>query len=139
MSTVNQSIGVSFNTTGIFVGFRLYDWSGGSPVLIPGPDNNVFPMISVFNGAYGAVFQRDPTKTYQAVYNVYTDGTYATLDTSGNFATGEIDYPIESGGGTGGGGSSSSGLISLAVVQATMGLSIKSNKIVLSTDTDIII
>ena len=72
-------------TSSLFVRANIYDISSGSAILL-----GFVNMTERIAGVYSALYTGASTKTYLAIATVYTDGTYATVDT--NFAPGAEIY-----------------------------------------------
>lgn len=81
MKLVQASMPFTFNYTaydlnaGLFIGFRVYDVSSGTPVLL----TTVHGALANF-GAYVGNYTPLANKTYMIIGLVFTDGTYATVD-----------------------------------------------------------
>lgn len=68
---------VTFGDPSLFVRAAIYDMSSGTPVFI---SNAV--MSEVTTGTYVGTFTPANNTTYLIVKRVFTDGTYATVDTN---------------------------------------------------------
>lgn len=71
------SFEVTFDPGLSFVAARIYDDSGGSPVLVA-----TTPMTEVDSGTYRCKFTGMPNKNYIVKKGVFTDGTYAVYNTN---------------------------------------------------------
>lgn len=67
----------TWNDTGLFARADLYDNTTGTPVLL-----TTIPMTEFLTGTYQASFIPVAGKDYAVVKRVFTDGTYATVDTN---------------------------------------------------------
>lgn len=63
--------------SGLFVQASVYDVSSGTPVF-----DSVVVLTEIQEGLYVGTFTGVATKSYITISLVYTDGTYATIDTS---------------------------------------------------------
>lgn len=63
--------------TGLFVRAAVYDLTTGTPVFV----QNVV-MAEAALGSYNGLFTGLPGRVYAIISAVYTDGTYAVLDTN---------------------------------------------------------
>lgn len=66
------------NPNPLFVAMSVYDDTGASPVLLLSP----FAMTQVRSNVYRAKFTPASGKLYIAFMAVYTDATFATLDSA---------------------------------------------------------
>jgi hypothetical protein len=75
---------------GLFVGMQVIDYSTEEPV----PVGSVIPMLAdeVGSSLYVGLFTPLLGKTYVVKKNVYTDGTYTTIDSSGNYSQGSESF-----------------------------------------------
>lgn len=70
---------VTYQASDLDVGMSVYDTSGESPELVQGP--SAMTNVSGTN-TYIGTFTAQNNKTYLILKAVYTDDTYATVDTS---------------------------------------------------------
>jgi hypothetical protein len=82
----------------IFPQAEVFDVTAG----FPGTSQGKIPLVNVKNGSYGASFVPVAGHNYHVTTDVYTDGTYATLDPA-RFGTTESVQCGTTGGGGGGG------------------------------------
>lgn len=97
---------VTFDSPSLNVAMSVFDTTAGSPVLVQGPT----AMTNLVSNTYFGKFTGTVDHTYVIFKAVYTDGTFATLNT--DYAAGSESIIAEViGGGSGGGGSSGGSVI----------------------------
>lgn len=90
---------VTFSSTGLPVAMSVYDTTGEAPVKVAGPT----AMGSVVGNTYYGQFTAGNNKSYVIFKAVYTDETFATLDTS--YSQSSESIVVDDQGGSSGGGS----------------------------------
>jgi hypothetical protein len=74
-SGVPLSFEITLDAPSLFVAMKVYDDSGGSPILVQGPS----AMANVLGNTYRGKFTATADKSYLILKAVYTDGTFTTL------------------------------------------------------------
>ena len=71
---------VTFDSPSLDVASSVYDVTSGTPTLVTGPD--AMTAVDAALNTYFGQFTPTNNKQYVIVKAVYTDGTFATLDTT---------------------------------------------------------